>query len=434
MVRLSGERATDITGYFVRTSARKARDFGHGRAVFAHLVDQASGERIDEVVVTYFQAPHSYTGEDVVEISTHGSPVVLRNVVEQAIAHGARLAEPGEFTMRAFFSGRIDLTQAEAVRDLIDSQTLFQAKSAAQQLNGALSKRVQPIKGRLAGLIAALEAGVDFAEDDVAVMPDAQIAKQIAGITELLEELSRSIGYGKLVHDGLKLAIIGRPNVGKSSLFNRLVERDHAIVTATPGTTRDLVSETISVSGFPVRLIDTAGLRESEDEAEKIGITKSYEAAAEADVVLLVSDVTGEEQAFDTDLLARAKTNGGRVILVRNKADLAKQRNKSDREEVWTSALNGEGIEELRAAILRSIAGENAGLEPGFLTNERQHEAVKNALFSLTAARDSVQHRRPHEVLLLELYAALKALDSLTGVTSTDDILGLIFKGFCIGK
>ena len=432
VVRLSGGRAMEIATRLLRNAAGKGLTFEPGRAVFALLIESDTGERIDEAVVTFFQSPHSYTGEDVIEISTHGSPVVLRNVIGQAISQGARLAEPGEFTMRAFFNGRIDLTQAEAVRDLIDSQTLFQAKSAAQQLSGALSKRIQPVKQQLMNLIAALEAGVDFAEDDVSVMPDEQITARITEVVRPLQELSRSIGYGKLVHDGLKLAIIGRPNVGKSSLFNRLIERDHAIVTATPGTTRDLVSETISIGGIPVKLIDTAGLRESNDEAERIGIAKSQAAAAEADAILLVSDAT-DDQSADSELLALARMNANKTILVRNKSDLAKQ-GEPVGDGIATSALLGEGIDELRRAILQSIGGESSAHEPGFLTNERQHGAVTEALVALTEAQDSVQHRRPHEVLLLELYAGLKALDALTGATSTDDILALIFQGFCIGK
>ena len=262
------------------------------RAHFGELIDIATGERIDEVVATFFAKPHSYTTDDVVEISCHGSPVVLRHVVEMALARGARLAEPGEFTMRAFLNGRIDLTQAEAVRDLIDSQTLYQAQVAARQLEGSLSKRIQPIKQKLVELIAVMEAGIDFAEDDVSVIPGGQILERISAVREPLQQLLASFAFGKVVHEGLTLAIVGRPNVGKSSLFNRLVEQERAIVTATPGTTRDLVSETVSIGGIPVRLVDTAGIRIALDEAESIGIRKSLEALADADVVLVVLDLT----------------------------------------------------------------------------------------------------------------------------------------------
>src|SRR5450432_1077681 len=291
-----------------------------GRAIFGELLDPDSGDRIDEAVITYFAKPHSYTADDVIEISAHGSPVVLRHIVELATARGARMAEPGEFTMRAFLNGRIDLTQAEAVRDLIESQTLFQAKIAAQQLEGALSKRLQPIKKRLVDLIAVMEAGIDFAEDDVSVLPGFEIRQRLNAIVKPLEQLQATFAYGKIVHEGFTLAIVGRPNVGKSSLFNRLVERERAIVTATPGTTRDLVTETVALGGIPLKLIDTAGIRESSDEAESIGIRKSYEALGEADMVLVVLDSSQDLVREDEDLIAQALDR--RAVIVLNKSDL----------------------------------------------------------------------------------------------------------------
>src|SRR5579859_6100054 len=291
-----------------------------GRALFGELIDPASGEHIDEVVATYFAKPHSYTTDDIVEISAHGAPVVLQHIVAISLQRGARLAEPGEFTMRAFLNGRLDLTQAEAVRDLIDSQTLYQAKVAAQQLEGALANRLRPIKEQLVNLIATLEAGVDFAEDDVSVLPSTQILERIAAVRKPLDELAASFAYGKVVHEGLTLAIVGRPNVGKSSLFNRLVERERAIVTATPGTTRDLVTETVALGGIPIKLIDTAGIRPSTDEAESIGIRKSYEALSEADLVLVVLDSTQELSAEDLELLEVGSKR--RALAVANKTDL----------------------------------------------------------------------------------------------------------------
>src|SRR6202040_1778716 len=263
-----------------------------GRAVFGEVIEPATGERIDEAVVTFFAKPHSYTTDDVIEFSAHGAPVVLRHIVELATGRGARLAEPGEFTMRAFLNGRIDLTQAEAVRDLIESQTLYQAQVAAQQLEGALSHRLHAIKQKLVELIASLEAGIDFAEDDVSVLPAERILEHISTVRTPLKELAASFAYGKLVHEGFTLAIVGRPNVGKSSLFNRLVESERAIVTASPGTTRDLVTETVAIEGIPVKLVDTAGIRRALDEAESIGIRKSREALADADLVLVVIDAS----------------------------------------------------------------------------------------------------------------------------------------------
>jgi tRNA modification GTPase len=393
-------------------------------------------QRIDEVVVTFFQKPYSYTTDDILEISAHGSPVVLRHIVELCLARGARLAEPGEFTMRAFLNGRLDLTQAEAVRDLIDSQTLFQAKVAAQQLEGSLSKRLKPIKQKLVELIALLEAGIDFAEDDVSIAPDATILEHIAAVRRPLEELSASFAYGKLVHEGLTLAIVGRPNVGKSSLFNRLVERERAIVTAQPGTTRDLVSETVAIGGIPVQLVDTAGIRRALDEAESIGIRKSMEALADADLVLVVLDATQPISDEDRELLSQVA--GRSAIAVENKVDVAGSQLSAVSAQlprVRTSALTGEGIPELRAAILRHVGGEaGVQIESGFLTNVRHQKLVRDSLSALDAARSAVCARVPHEMMLLDLYNALRPLDEITGITTSDDILNLIFGSFCIGK
>src|SRR5437867_8396088 len=389
---------------------RLKQDLEPGRAIFGELVEPCGADpvvrenagnelgnqsragapaphkqRIDEVVVTYFAKPHSYTRDDVVEISAHGSPVVLRHIVELAIARGARLAEPGEFTMRAFLNGRMDLAQAEAVRDLIESQTLYQAKIAAQQLEGALSRCLQPVKQKLVELIAALEAGIDFAEDDISVLPAEQIIQRIATIRGPLEKLAATFAYGKIVHEGLTLAIVGRPNVGKSSLFNQLVERERAIVTATPGTTRDLVSETVAIGGIPVQLVDTAGIRRALDEAESIGIRKSMEALADADLVLVVLDATQPVSDEDRELLSQVE--GRSAILVENKSDLGSSQFpvlSSQLSKVKTSALTGDGIPELRAGILQQVGGE-AGpqIESGFLTNVRHQKLVSGALVAL---------------------------------------------------
>ena len=430
MVRLAGPEAVAISAPMLRLKA----NLEPGRALFGELVDPAAaGARIDEVVVTYFQRPHSYTADDVIEISAHGSPVVLRHIVEIALSRGARMAEPGEFTMRAFLNGRIDLAQAEAVRDLIDAQTLYQAQVAAQQLGGALSRSLQPAKQELVKLIALLEAGIDFADDDVPVLPAATIHAHLAEIRAPLENLAASFAYGKIVHEGMTLAIVGRPNVGKSSLFNRLVERERAIVTATPGTTRDLVTEAVAIGGIPLRLIDTAGIRDSQDEAETLGIQKSREAMADADLVLVVVDASQALNAEDRELVAQIA--GRKAILVENKADLGGEPRGAQISAVRTSALTGKGIAELRQEILRHVQGGDAPqAETAFLTNLRHQRLVEQSLSSLSAAGQAVDGKVPHEMVLLDLYAALRALDEITGATTTDDILNLIFGTFCIGK
>jgi tRNA modification GTPase len=429
VVRLAGPEARSLSAPLLRLK----HELAPGRAVFGELVDS---QKIDEVVVTYFAKPYSYTTDDIIEISAHGSPVVLHHVVELCLARGARLAEPGEFTMRAFLNGRIDLTQAEAVRDLIESQTLYQAKVAAQQLEGALSRRLQPIKQQLVELIALLEAGIDFAEDDVAVLPGAAILQHIADVRGPLETLAASFAYGKMVHEGLTLAIVGRPNVGKSSLFNRLVERERAIVTAMPGTTRDLVTETVAIGGIPVKLVDTAGIRHALDEAESIGIRKSMETLADADLVLVVLDSSQPYSFEDEELLSQV--SGRAALVVENKADISSSQFpvlSSQLARVRTSALAGTGIENLREEILRQVGGESGQqAESGFLTNIRHQGLVRDSLAGLDAGRVAVETKTPHEMLLMDLYGALRPLDEITGATTTDDILNLIFSRFCIGK
>jgi tRNA modification GTPase len=439
VVRFSGADARGLARPMLRLA--HGHDLEVGRVNVGELIEPATGERLDEVVVTFFAKPHSYTTDDVVEISCHGSPVVLRHVLEMALTGGARLAEPGEFTMRAFLNGRIDLTQAEAVRDLIESQTLYQAQVAARQLEGALSKRVQPTKEKLMELVAFLEAGVDFAEDDVSLMPDEEILSRLATVRAPLKELLASFGFGKVVHEGMTLAIVGRPNVGKSSLFNRLVEHERAIVTATPGTTRDLVTETVSIGGIPVRLVDTAGIRTALDEAESIGIRKSIEALADADIGLIVldaSELSNGNLRSDWELLDRTK-NRARIVVC-NKSDLL-----SDDASwiaidelpsaVFTSALNGDGIEELRAMILEKVCGDaKVQQEGGLLTNVRQQKLVEDAIRALDSAAAAIPLKTPHEMVLLDLYNSLRALDDITGATTADDILNLIFSSFCIGK
>jgi tRNA modification GTPase len=397
---------------------------------------RSQAERIDEAVVTWFAAPNSYTAEDVVEIAAHGSPVVLDLLLRRALELGARLADPGEFTQRAFLASKMDLTQAEAVRDLIEAQTLTQARQAASQMGGALSRRVSPSKQALVELIALLEAGIDFAEDDIDVTPQAEITRRIAELLPALKALEASYSRGRIVHDGLTLAIVGRPNAGKSSLFNRLVERDRAIVTATPGTTRDTVTERISLDGIPLELVDTAGLREGSEEAEQLGIARSREALADAALVLVVLDATQPLNDEEHRLLEAVQ---GRPALVAiNKWDLQGPASQvpdafASTPAVRTSALTGEGIPTLREKIL-ALATGGAAAEPGLLTSLRHHRAITTTLEALNDATQANAGGIPHEMILLDLYRGLWALDSLTGQTSSDDILNLIFSTFCIGK
>jgi tRNA modification GTPase len=400
-------------------------------AVLGQLLDE-DGEVVDQIVATYFAAPRSYTAEDIVEVSCHGAPVVLRHCLERAVRAGARLAEPGEFTLRAFLNGRLDLPQAEGVRDLIDATTLYQARIATQQTQGSVSRRLAPIKAQLVELIALLEAGIDFADDDVSVAPASEILRRIEPVIAAVRGLVDSFRYGNLVRSGFSLAIVGRPNAGKSSLFNRLLNQDRAIVTEIPGTTRDLVSETVELAGIPVRLVDTAGIREGAERIEQLGIERSLAAMADADLVLVVIDGSAPRAADDERLIAEARRHGACLVAV-NKCDLAPFH--IDAGERAVSALTGEGIDGLRGAIpaaLNSGGAQEAG--SGFITSVRHEGLLRESFAMLEKAREAAHADTAHEFLLLDLYGALTPLDAITGATTADDILSQIFSKFCIGK
>ncbi len=425
IVRLSGQLSKPIASALIRGSG----DLESWRPVRAELID-LDAQQVDDVIVTYFAKPRSYTAEDVVEIACHGSPVVLRYALGEAIRLGARPAEPGEFTLRAFVNGRIDLPQAEAVRDLIDATTLHQARVAAQQAGGSLARRLQPVKAQLLELIALLEAGIDFAEDDISVATAAQLRVRLHPVAGEVDRLARSFTYGQVLREGFTLAIVGRPNVGKSSLFNRLLEQDRAIVTPLAGTTRDLVSEVVAIAGIPVRLVDTAGIRTGQDLVESIGIERSLQAMADADLTLVVVDVNAIE-GQDRELIETARTQG-RHLIVANKVDTGGQAGPNMR---GVSALTGQGIEELRGTIVQAIAADSdVGASGAIITNLRQQGAVLSAQAALSQAQTAIEENIPHEMLLLDLYDALGGLDELTGKTTADDILNRIFSTFCIGK
>jgi tRNA modification GTPase len=446
IVRLSGERAIEIASQLVRPAKLPPEV---QRSALGKFIDPQTDKVLDEVVVTFYRHPHSYTGEDVAEISCHGSPVILRHLVECCLERGARAAEPGEFAMRAFLNGRIDLTQAEAVRDLVESRTLYQARVAATQLGGSLSARLEPHKQALLDLIARMEAGIDFADDDVEVMNWTDLLSQLDAVRADIEKLVGGYSFGRIVRDGLSLSVVGRPNVGKSSLFNRLLNMDRAIVTEIPGTTRDLVTESASINGIPLHLVDTAGIRTTIDTVEKIGVERTHQAMSDSDLRLLVVDASQDWNPEDSELLHNTRRMGS-MLLVANKADLPERTSRSAIEQaiavedgeapgtveiVLTSALTGQGIEELRDKILQAAgAGNNPGSEGELVTNLRHQQLLQDSLQALSRCRQAAAERMHHEMLLLDLYDALRPLDTLTGSTDVEDILGLIFSSFCIGK
>jgi tRNA modification GTPase len=440
IVRLSGPDARAIATPLLRLRTPLAPS----RARFAQILDLDSDPTeatvLDEAIVTFYAAPHSYTTEDIVEIACHGAPVLLEALLRACLAHGARLAEPGEFTQRAFLAGRLDLTQAEAVHDLIAANTLHQARVAAAQLGGSLSRAVNPIKQELIALIAQLEAGVDFAEDDLDLLPQTEILARIGQILPQLNALAATCTYGRIVREGFTLAIVGRPNAGKSSLFNRLLARDRAIVTAQPGTTRDPIAETLSLDGIPVRLVDTAGLRAApigpDGEAERQGIARTSAEMAEADLVLQVLDASTlpPEGLTPEDTQTLAQIAARPHLLVLNKSDLLPPGFTTPPNLLLTSAHTGQGIEALRAAIVQTLTQAAPSAETALVTNLRQQRSVQSAVAALQQAQYAAVTHLPHELLLLDLYAALEALDQLTGTTTPHDILNLIFSTFCIGK
>ena len=431
VIRLSGPQAREIAARVLHLRG----ELRSWTASLAELRDE-SAQAIDRMIITFFAAPRSYTAEDVIEISCHGSPAVLRYALERLCLAGARLAEPGEFTLRAYVNGRIDLPQAEAIRDLIEATTLYQARIAARQADGALSRRLQPVKQGFLDLIALLEAGIDFAEDDIDVASSAEILERIAPVHSAVCALIASFAYGKLVHDGFTLAIVGRPNVGKSSLFNRLLEQDRAIVTEIPGTTRDLVSESAAIEGIPVRFLDTAGIRASEDRVESLGIERSYQAMADADLTLVVIDASEPLVPEDQEILKRAREQG-RFLIAANKSDLPRAAAAGEALDnaIAVSALTGEGAAALRSAIIRTLAPHGQiEQEGGFITSLRHEQLLKESREALEQARRATELGIPHEMLLLDLYAALRPIDAITGATTADDILNRIFSTFCIGK
>lgn len=430
VIRISGAQARAVAEKILRFSSPIC--WQPRRAQMAHLLDR-QGHAVDQVVSMFFEKPHSYTAEDVVEVSCHGAPVILRHGLERAMEAGARLAEPGEFTLRAYLNGRIDLPQAEAVRDLIEATTLYQARIAAQQAEGSVSRRMKPLKEQLLELIALLEAGIDFAEDDVSVASSAEILRRLVPIQDGVRALAASFQYGALVRSGLTLAIVGRPNVGKSSLFNALLEQDRAIVTEIPGTTRDLVSETASIGGIPVKLMDTAGIRDSAERIEALGIERSYQAMADADLTLVVIDGSQAAAGEDRALMERARERG-RWLLVGNKSDLPAG-GEAIEGAIAVSARTGAGIPELREAILEAVAPRGAfEQETGFITSLRHEQLLRESEQYLEKAHSAAESAIPHEMLLLDLYAALRPIDAITGATTAEDILNRIFSTFCIGK
>ena len=428
VIRLSGPDAIAIAR---RMGLHEVED---RRATLTTLVRPRDDEKLDQALLTCFRAPHSLTGEDVVEISCHGSPAVIRSIVDTTLELGAVLAGPGQFTLRALANGKINLAQAEAIRDLIAAQTEAAVKQASRQLNGELSNALAPLKEKLVEVIVVLESALEFVEDDLPAVRVQEIESELIGVSGGVEKLARTYAAGRLLQEGIKVAIAGRPNVGKSSLFNSLVERERAIVTDIPGTTRDTLSEAIDLEGIPVILTDTAGVRETTDGIETLGIERTRRAMGDSDLVLVVIDGSSELGPSDHDLLNR--TENTRRLVVRNKSDLPEFNGSciAELQPINVSARTGEGLATLRSAILASL--NKNGIDEGSLliTNARHYDLLCNAQRELDEARAALQVRHSEEVVLAPLHNALRFMGQITGETTTEDILSEIFATFCIGK
>jgi tRNA modification GTPase len=426
IMRLSGKDALPIAQRLFD------RQLQNRRLVYGHIVDPDSGEVVDEVLVAYMKAPHTYTREDIVEIDCHGGPVPLQRILELALRCGARLANPGEFTLRAFLNGRIDLAQAESVLDVIQSKTQASLRLAVQGLGGKLSEPIREMRRSLMDILAYLTARIDFPEDEVG---EQDIKQPLEEAQATLQNLIANADAGMVYRHGVRTAIVGRPNVGKSSLLNRLLRQSRAIVTPIPGTTRDTLEETVNLKGVPFILIDTAGIMKSNNVVEALAVERSRKAIEQADFVLLVIDTSEPLTSSDKELMdfLAEKT----VLVAANKCDLPRQAETDGLPwlEVSTSALTGEGLEELENAMVNSVLGGKLVTSDALLvTNPRHKEALQRAERHLRLARAAMEEKLPDDFVTIDLTAALNALGEITGETVTDELLDTIFSRFCIGK
>jgi tRNA modification GTPase len=433
VLRISGPRSLEI----IRALVRDEQFTPNPNEIILKKITRESGEPLDQAMVSYFEGPHSFTGEDIVEINCHGSPVILRQLLDAIQRLDARLAGPGEFTLRACKNGKMNLTQAEAIRDLINAQTDAAAVQAARQLRGELSIALQPAKEKLIGIIVRLESALEFVEDDLPAIQRTEIAEQLTEACRAIQALAGTYSSGHLLRDGLKVTIVGRPNVGKSSVFNRLLGLDRAIVTELAGTTRDSITESLTLGGMPISLTDTAGIRRGTDRIEEMGVERSQQAMADADLLVVVIDGSCELLAEDLAVLSQARK--ARHLIAVNKCDLARapglENGLGDSSlVVHLSALTGEGLEKLSTAILAPfsmIESEGVGL---LVTDSRHFDLLRRTQSSLEESLESLSEGASEELILVGLHNALKFLGEITGETTTEDILSEIFSTFCIGK
>jgi tRNA modification GTPase len=436
VIRLSGRDALSLVRFLLDDDTFLPEP---NRVALRKIFHPSTKEVLDQSLITYFKSPRSFTGEDVIEISCHGSPPLLLSIIDVLLQAGARTADAGEFTLRALRNGRMNLTQAEAVRDLIDARTCTAVQQAARQLGGELSARLQPIKDALLEIIVPLESSLEFVEDDLPDLAIERIANRLTELIQRLQKLSDTFRTGRLLKDGLRVTLAGRPNVGKSSVFNSLLLSDRAIVTDVPGTTRDSLSEPVNIEGIPVLLTDTAGVREASDAIERIGIERTRRAMADADLIVIVLDGSQPLTPEDEKILAENRTS--RYLVALNKCDLPSFNWEILREAenipavISVSAKTGDGLESLRAAIIQPFASDGTVAMDDFLiTNARHHDLLQRSMSALQASQAMLEQRASEELLLTGLYDALRYLGEITGEVTTEDVLTEIFATFCIGK
>ena len=433
VIRLSGSRALEIAGKLAGDAnfAPAPR-----RTVLRKIYAAHSGEAIDSALVVYFKAPNSFTGEDVVEISPHGSPVIVGQIIEHALKLNARLANAGEFSLRALANGQINLAQAEAIRDLIDAQTDQAASQAARQLGGEISKLLEPLKDKLLNQIVVLESALEFVEDDLPQVAGENIKRNLHEVSLELARLADTFRTGRLLREGLRVALVGRPNVGKSSLFNRLLARDRAIVTEIAGTTRDALVESLNIKGIPIALIDTAGVRETVDVVEKIGVERTRAAIADADLVIVILDASQKLTAEDRDVLSA--TAEARRVIALNKTDLNATFDFSllhtNSKVVAISAKTGLGLEELQRQIVQPFAAQTIETSSFLISDARHHDLLRRAETEIQNSLPLLERRASEEIILVGLHNAMRLLGEITGETTSEDVLTRIFETFCVGK
>ena len=436
---MSGEKCFDVLNKIFKPKKQESVENIKGYTIkYGHIVENE--EIIDEVLVSYFKAPRSYTTENMCEINTHGGNIVIRKILDLCLKNGANLAEPGEFTKRAFLNGRIDLLQAESVIDVINAKSEKEAKTGIKQLEGVLSRKIKEIKQEILDVMVNVDVSIDYPEYDVEDVTSSQISSMLDSVQNKLEILEKSFDNGKLIKEGIKTAIIGKPNAGKSSLLNAILKEDRAIVTEYEGTTRDTIEEFVNIEGVPLKLIDTAGIRDAKDEVEKIGIKKSKEIANDADLVIAIFDSSKELTVEDEEILNIIKNKKSIILL--NKADLNSVLTENDAKfkeitenVIKISALNGVGLEKLYNLISKMFSLEEINVDNDVIvTNLRHKNLISKAIENLKKAKNTVQENMPIDIIAIFIKDILEDLGNITGEVVTDDIINEIFSKFCLGK